>query len=59
MHATFYAWGPAFRKHVVIPSFRNVQVYPLITEVLGLKYNHKIDGDKKLAKEVLKAAKAN
>ena len=53
MHATFYAWGPAFRDHVVLPAFRNVQVYPLVTELLGLKYNHKIDGNKKLAKEVL------
>ncbi|WP_242919196.1 ectonucleotide pyrophosphatase/phosphodiesterase [Pontibacter liquoris] len=53
MGATFYAWGPAFKKHLVLPPFRNVQVYPLITELLGLEYTHKIDGNKKLVKKVL------
>ena len=53
MHTVFYAWGPAFRKGQKIGSFQNVQVYPLITEILGLKYRHKIDGNKKLVKELL------
>lgn len=53
MHATFYAWGPAFRKGVKISSFDNVDVYPLIAEILGLKYSHKIDGKDKLVKEAL------
>lgn len=53
MHATFYAWGPAFKKGVKLPSVKNIHVYPLITEILGLKYTHKIDGDKRLAEEVL------
>lgn len=54
MHATFYAWGPAFKQGEEIPSFKNVHVYPLVTEILGLPYNHKIDGDMTLVKEVLK-----
>ncbi|MCC9137424.1 ectonucleotide pyrophosphatase/phosphodiesterase [Pontibacter silvestris] len=53
MHATFYAWGPAFKKGIVVPSFKNIQVYPLVTEILGLPFTHEIDGDKTLAKEVL------
>ncbi len=53
MHATFYAWGPAFKQGVRIPSFRNTEVYPLVAALLGLPYNHKIDGTKKLVKEVL------
>ncbi|RDV13979.1 alkaline phosphatase family protein [Pontibacter diazotrophicus] len=53
MHAIFYAWGPAFKKGERIPSFQNIHVYPVVTEILGLKYSHKIDGKKKLAKEVL------
>ncbi|MBD1396218.1 alkaline phosphatase family protein [Pontibacter sp. JH31] len=53
MHATFYAWGPAFRKGRKIPSFESVDVYPVIAEILGLRYGHKIDGSRKLVKEVL------
>ena len=54
MLATFYAWGPAFRSHLQIPSFENVNIYPIITKILDLKTNEKIDGTKKIAKEVLK-----
>jgi predicted AlkP superfamily pyrophosphatase or phosphodiesterase len=53
MHATFYAWGPAFKKGQKIPSFKNIQVYPLVAELLGLRYGHRIDGNRKLVKEVL------
>lgn len=53
MHATFYAWGPAFKKGIKVSAIKNVQVFPLITEILGLKYTHEIDGDKTLAEEVL------
>ncbi|MGZ3754643.1 MAG: alkaline phosphatase family protein [Mucilaginibacter sp.] len=54
MHATFFAWGPAFKKHLEIPAFPNVDVYPLITDILGLRYTSKIDGSQKLTAEVLK-----
>lgn len=37
MHATFIAWGPAFRNGVVLPAFDNVDVYPLLMQLLGLK----------------------
>ncbi len=30
MHASFYAWGPAFKTHLQIPSFENVHVFPLV-----------------------------
>ncbi|TPE45856.1 alkaline phosphatase family protein [Pontibacter mangrovi] len=53
MHATFYAWGPAFAKGKKLPSFENIQVYPIVAKLLGLKYSHKIDGDGKIAKEAL------
>ena len=36
MRATFIAHGPAFRKGVVIPAFDNVDVYPLMTRLLGI-----------------------
>jgi predicted AlkP superfamily pyrophosphatase or phosphodiesterase len=44
MRATFYAWGPAFKKHQEIPGFENVHIYPLITQILGLQYDQPIDG---------------
>lgn len=45
MRAIFYAWGPAFKKNMVIPSFQNVNVYPLIADILGLKITDPIDGN--------------
>ncbi|WP_161891233.1 alkaline phosphatase family protein [Pontibacter russatus] len=54
MHATFYAWGPAFRKGIRITAYQNIHIYPLVAEILGLPYTHKIDGKKELAAEVLK-----
>jgi predicted AlkP superfamily pyrophosphatase or phosphodiesterase len=53
MHATFYAWGPAFKPHTTISAFPNVDIYPMITRILGLDYTEKIDGTKHLANEVL------
>ncbi|GAB3814878.1 hypothetical protein GCM10028895_08400 [Pontibacter rugosus] len=53
MHATFYAWGPAFRNGKKLPSFQNIHVYPIVTEILQLPYKHKIDGVKKIAKDIL------
>lgn len=37
MAAIFIAHGPAFARGVVLPTFDNVDVYPLLTTVLGLK----------------------
>jgi predicted AlkP superfamily pyrophosphatase or phosphodiesterase len=53
MQATFYAWGPAFKQHVTVQAFQNVNIYPLITAILGLNVTEKIDGTKKLAAEAL------
>ena len=53
MHATFYAWGPAFKKNKKIQTFQNIHIYPVVAEILGLEYYHRIDGNKKLAKEIL------
>jgi hypothetical protein len=54
MHAIFYAWGPAFKSNLTIPTFENVNVYPLIATILGLNYTEKIDGDKKVLQGILK-----
>jgi predicted AlkP superfamily pyrophosphatase or phosphodiesterase len=54
MGATFFAWGPAFKQHINIPAFPNVNVFPLITDILGLTFTDQIDGTQQLAGEVLK-----
>jgi hypothetical protein len=54
MHASFFAWGPAFKNGITFPSFENVNVFPIITKILGLTYSHKIDGSKKLAEKITK-----
>lgn len=54
MQATFFAWGPAFLEHVKIPKFENVNVYPLITNILGLTYTEEIDGKKEVLEGILK-----
>jgi predicted AlkP superfamily pyrophosphatase or phosphodiesterase len=54
MHATFIAWGPAFKSGVTVPSFENVNVYPLITTILGLTNTDKIDGMISVLKPILK-----
>ena len=37
MRAVFIAHGPAFRRGVVLPVFDNVDVYPLLTRLIGIK----------------------
>ncbi len=36
MRALFVAHGPAFRRGVVVPEFDNVDIYPLLTTLLGI-----------------------
>jgi len=54
MRATFYAWGPAFRTHLKIGSFANVDVYPLMAKILGLNPDGKTDGSLQIVKNMLK-----
>jgi len=54
MQAVFYAWGPAFKEGLTIQSFENVHVYPLLAKILGLSFDHKIDGDIKVLAPILK-----
>jgi predicted AlkP superfamily pyrophosphatase or phosphodiesterase len=54
MQATFYAWGPAFKAHYEIGNFENIHIYPLITHILGLHIDSKIDGNFIVLEEVLK-----
>ncbi|MFC4212350.1 ectonucleotide pyrophosphatase/phosphodiesterase [Pedobacter lithocola] len=54
MHATFMAWGPAFKNNLEIPSFENVNIYPLIANILGLTYQEQIDGKFEVLQSILK-----
>ena len=54
MHATFYAWGPAFKTHQTINGFENINVYPLMAKILGLNIAEKIDGNLKVLKGIIK-----
>ncbi len=44
MHGIFLAVGPAFRQKAPLPTFENVDLYPLVMEVLKLKPTPGIDG---------------
>ncbi|MEG0926442.1 alkaline phosphatase family protein [Chryseobacterium sp.] len=57
MKATFYAWGPEFKNNLVIDEFTNINVYPLVAEILELKIDQPIDGKIKVLKETLKEKK--
>lgn len=54
MGASFYAWGPAFKKGLVIPAFENVNVYPLIARILGLSLPEGLDGKPEVLKGILR-----
>ncbi|MCD4772822.1 MAG: ectonucleotide pyrophosphatase/phosphodiesterase, partial [Bacteroidales bacterium] len=43
MHAIFYAYGPAFKEKYSQATFNNIDLYPLIANILNLK-PAKIDG---------------
>ncbi|MEA3317381.1 MAG: ectonucleotide pyrophosphatase/phosphodiesterase [Bacteroidota bacterium] len=52
MHAIFYAYGPAFKNNYKHHSINNIDIYPLICNILNLK-PAKIDGDLQNAKGML------
>ena len=53
MKAIFYAAGPDIREGVTVPPFENVDVYPLIAKILGLKIGP-IDGKLRPLSGILK-----
>lgn len=54
MHAIFYAWGPAFKPGEKVDAFENVNVFPLVAQILGLDYSGiKIDGNLSVLEKTL------
>ena len=56
MHAIFVASGPGIPAGKTIPTFENVDVYPYLTEVLGLRPAPGIDGRKGRLASLIKSA---
>lgn len=54
MNATFFAWGSEFKNNMIIDQFENINVYPLVAEILGLKIIEPIDGKIKVLKKIVK-----
>ncbi len=54
MHATFYAWGPAFKENLKIRGFENIHIYPLIADILRLRITEPVDGQLKVLQPILK-----
>ena len=53
MHAIFYAAGPAFKNNFIQPTFNNVDIYPLVGEILNLEMPES-DGEIRNVKGVLR-----
>lgn len=53
MRAIFYAVGPDIRPGATVPPFENVDVYPLVTKILGLKTGT-IDGHLDALQKILR-----
>lgn len=45
MAATFIAMGPAFKEGITLNEVSNLDIYPMITKILGIQLLSKIDGD--------------
>jgi hypothetical protein len=44
MRASFIAWGPQLPEGKKLSYLRNVDVYPLVAQILQLKIEEDIDG---------------
>jgi len=53
MKATFFAWGSGFKNNQIINEFENINVYPMVADILDLKINGLTDGKLKVLKGIL------
>ena len=54
MKAIFLLAGPGIRAGVTIPEVENIDVYPLMTELLGLRPAAGLDGQPAKIRSLLK-----
>ena len=53
MHGVFFASGPSFKQNIVVDSFENINIYPIICRTLEITpYINSIYWDQSLIKEV-------
>lgn len=57
MHAIFVASGPGIPMGKVIPSFENIEIYPWLTEILGLRPASGIDGRRGYLRDLIAKAR--
>jgi predicted AlkP superfamily pyrophosphatase or phosphodiesterase len=57
MHGIFYAEGPSFREHAILPTVENVNVAPLILRTIGVQSPKGIDGSADVMKDILSLRK--
>ena len=55
MGTIFIANGPNFKQGVTIPAFRNIHVFPVLVDILGLPMPEDIDGKLEVLKPILKS----
>lgn len=53
MRALFVAHGPAFKRGITVPEFDNVDVYPLLADLLGIRPQPN-DGNPATARQMLR-----
>ncbi len=54
MHGILYAKGSLFKERTKIDSTENINIYPMIAEILGLEIRQHIDGDLSTLRKLLK-----
>jgi len=54
LDAIFIASGPDFKNKKEIKAFENINIYPLLVEMLGLKHSKNIDGNIQVLKSIIK-----
>lgn len=55
MRSIFYAIGPDIRPNTTVPAFENVNIYPLIAKILGLRTSP-VDGDANVLAPILRTS---
>lgn len=59
MNGIFYAKGPAFKRNIVRPIAENVNIMPLLAQILGIHIPHEIDGQARVLLPLLNHAGRN
>jgi predicted AlkP superfamily pyrophosphatase or phosphodiesterase len=54
LQGIFYANGPAFKEQIVIESFENIHIYPMICKIMGLEVPEEVDGRIEVLENILK-----